>query len=168
MKLSMPTVLAQLAILFGGYVMADEPPINIRYEERPAGKLVSGSSVPNRIKYQMLIEHYESLIGYNLARVVSSTDHAILANAANSFGSLKLSAPGQAQVTRFIDETISNGMQTIIPPSAVQLQEDDAEDFDYWLELECHRVTTGDYPAEVRDVSEQVARQFREGKIVPT
>lgn len=218
MKLTMPIVLAQLAIFFGEYVMADDPPIDIRYEERPAGTLVSGSSIPNRIKHQMLIEHYESLFGHNLVQVVSSTDHAILTNASNSFESFKsseqsridrqlvdlcsrrgampskaialevdriysqadslreqhfqeiiskLSEQGRTQVTKFIDETISSGMQTIIPPSAVQIQEEDAEDFGYWFELECHRVTTGDYPAEVKELSEQVARQLLEGKIGP-
>ncbi len=199
--------------------MADEPPINIRYVERPAGELVSGKSVPNHIKYQMFIEHYEGLFGHNLAQVLGNTDHFILTSASASFASFKssqqsridhqlldlcarrgtmpgkaialevdriysdadsgreqhfntivskLSSSGQAHVKTFVDETIASRMQTIVPPPAVQRQEEDAEEFDHWLELECHRAATGEYPAEIRALSERVARQLREGKIGPT
>jgi hypothetical protein len=58
-------------------------------------------------------------------------------------------------------------MHTIIPPPAVQLQQEDAEEFDHWLDLECYRAATGDYPTEVRALSERATRQLREGKIGP-
>jgi hypothetical protein len=199
--------------------MADDPPIDIRYEDPPAGELVSGRSVPNHIKYQMFIEHYEGLFGHSLSQVLSNTDHLILTSASTSFASFKsseqsridhqirdlcarrgnipdktvalevdriysdsaslreqhfdsivsrLSASGQAHVTSFVDETIANGMHTIIPPPAVQLQQEDAEEFDHWLDLECYRAATGDYPTEVRALSERATRQLREGKIGPT
>ena len=68
-----------------------------------------------------------------------------------------LSKTGNTTVEAFVDDVVARRINVVLPPSAVEQATDDPDEFRYWFELECHRVTTGDYPPDVKDRMKQVA-----------
>ena len=77
-RLSVPISLVLLASLFGEYVMADDPPVTLRYETQPEGTSLSGDSVPDHMKYQMFVANYQGMFEHSLSQTLSGSDHAIL------------------------------------------------------------------------------------------
>jgi len=75
----------------------------------------------------------------------------------------RLSDSGRRFVTDFVDQNVARSINSVIPPSSVDLAHDDKDSFEYWLDLECHRATTGQYPDSVRARSAKVKLMLKDG-----
>lgn len=194
--------------------MADESPLNIRYEEAK-GTRISGStdpnSVPFTIKYHMFVSNYETLFGPAIAQDLIQSDDAILANASSTLNTFResnqatidsemadlcsqrssmaaeavatqvdriyadsearlenhlrnivsqLSDSGRSKVVDYVDNIIAPRIHIVIPPTSLEFLHENRAEFEFWIENECHRALTGEYPAELKARMDQARRQI--------
>ncbi len=72
----------------------------------------------------------------------------------------RLSDSGRSKVVDYVNNNVASGINTFIPQTGVEISEENPAEFEYWMENECHRILTGEYPPELRERMEQVRRQI--------
>lgn len=63
----------------------------------------------------------------------------------------RLSSAGRIVVTDFVDRQVASGISTYIPLSSQESQERNPQGFEFYISNECSRVSTGEYPTELKE-----------------
>jgi len=98
-----------------------------------------------------------------LAREIDALDQAGYKRREEHWGSelKKLSVSGRKVVRAYIDYEVARGISAEIP-SVVALEQFELETFTNFVEDECYKISTGDYPEDVKRSNEEFSRFIEE------